>query len=326
MILDYGLRLLLLSSACFFVVYCCACLAVSALLVPHVGNLWSAVALISLATCAHQGWLPLVLALFAVAAVCVPGYLRFEPEAETERAGALCTLTAIMGTYICLYGLSRAGRAAFESFRSARKLRRSGVHISLPGEGTPVTVLDSDAPLVALTGIARSRVFISRALYRALSPEQLDTALRHEQAHRFAHDNVKRLLFLLAPDPFAPLGKLATLERGWARVTEWAADDYAAAGDPRRALTLAETLVRVARMGRPRTDCALTAQLISDGSGLQERVNRLIEFASHPRKPGFSSGGTAMPIAVLAGIVVLAGVWQSPVLYAAHLLLESLLR
>lgn len=34
----------------------CACLAVPAVLVPHVNNLWVAVALISLATCAHQGW------------------------------------------------------------------------------------------------------------------------------------------------------------------------------------------------------------------------------------------------------------------------------
>jgi MFS transporter, ACS family, aldohexuronate transporter len=34
----------------------CACLAVSALFVPHVTNLWIAVALISAATAAHQGW------------------------------------------------------------------------------------------------------------------------------------------------------------------------------------------------------------------------------------------------------------------------------
>ena len=33
-----------------------ACLPIPVLLVPHVANLWVAVALISLATCAHQGW------------------------------------------------------------------------------------------------------------------------------------------------------------------------------------------------------------------------------------------------------------------------------
>lgn len=33
-----------------------ACLAMAAVLVPHVNHLWTAVTLISLATCAHQGW------------------------------------------------------------------------------------------------------------------------------------------------------------------------------------------------------------------------------------------------------------------------------
>lgn len=33
-----------------------ACLALAALIVPHVNGLWASVALISLATCAHQGW------------------------------------------------------------------------------------------------------------------------------------------------------------------------------------------------------------------------------------------------------------------------------
>lgn len=33
-----------------------ACLALAAVIVPHVSSLWTAVALISVATCAHQGW------------------------------------------------------------------------------------------------------------------------------------------------------------------------------------------------------------------------------------------------------------------------------
>ena len=36
--------------------FLCACLAVPAVFVPHVSNLWFAVALISVATSAHQGW------------------------------------------------------------------------------------------------------------------------------------------------------------------------------------------------------------------------------------------------------------------------------
>ena len=167
---------------------------------------------------------------------------------------------------------------------------------------------------------------VSDGLLHALSPDQLEAALRHEQAHRAAGDNWKRLLFLLAPDPFAPLGRLAALEREWRRVAEWAADDRAAAGDPRRALTLAETLVRVARMGRPQVDCALASQLISDGDGLRERVTRLVAFASHPAATDSPLPGAAMPLSILAGLFILAAVCQSPVLYSAHCLLEAFLR
>jgi hypothetical protein len=325
MILPYGLRLLLLCSASFFVVYVGASLAVGAMVPALLRRSHSRVPRWEAAIFAAMRVLPLALALFAVAALCVPGYLRFEPEGDAERAGLLCTLAALTGAGIVLSGLGRAGGAAWRSFRSAREFHRAGQQIWLPGEVTPVTVLDSDAPLLALTGVARSRVVVSRSLLRALSPEQLEAAMRHEQAHRAAHDNGKRLLFLLAPDPFAPFGRLAALERAWARVAEWAADDRATGGDPRRALTLAETLVRVARMGRPQVNCALTAQLISDGSGLRERVNRLIELASHTPLPRSSNGGVAIPLSILAGLIVLAAAWQSPVLHATHRLLEALL-
>ena len=323
--LPYGLRLLLLSSASYFAVYSLASLAVCAVVPAVLRRVPSRLPRRAAALLAALRLLPLALALFAVAGLCIPGYLRFEPDADAERAGAFCMLAALAGAGMFFWGLSRAGRGLWRSFRSARELRRSGHEIRLPGESAPVAVLDSDAPLVALTGVARSRVVVSRGLLQALSAEQLDAALCHEQGHRAAHDNAKRVLFLLAPDPFAPLGRLAALERGWARLAEWAADDSAAAGDPRRALTLAETLVRVARLGRPAAACAVAAQLISDGTGLRERVHRLVEFASHPPAPGSSRSGAVLPVLIFAGLVALAAACQSPILYSAHRLLEAFL-
>jgi len=324
--LPYGLRLLLLSSASYFVIYCLASLAVCAVAPAVLRRVPLRLPGRAAAFLVGLRLLPLALALFAVAGLCVPGYLRFEPEADAERAGAFCMLAALAGAGICLWGLARAGRALWRSIRSTHELRRSGREIRLPGELAPVAVLDSDAPLVALTGVARSRVVVSRGLLQALSAEQLEAALRHEQGHRAAHDNAKRVLFLLAPDPFAPFGRLAALERGWARLAEWAADDSAAAGDPRRALTLAETLVRVARLGRPAAACAVAAQLISDGCGLRERVHRLVEFAGHPPAPASSRSRATLPVMIFAGLVALAAASQFPILYSAHRLLEAFLR
>lgn len=324
--LPYGLRLLLLSSASFFVVYCAASLAVSALVPAVLRRLGSQTASRQSAVLAGLRLLPAALALFGVAAFCVPGYLRFEPEADAERAGALSILAALLGAAIWMYGLVRAALAVRRACRTAAEFRRAGEQIRLPGEDAPVTVVGSDAPLVALTGVARPRVVVSRGMLRALSREQLDAALRHEQAHRAAHDNGKRLLFLLSPDPFAPLGRLAALECAWARVAEWAADDRAAAGEPERALTLAETLVRVARMGRPPATCLLAAQLINDGRGLRERVERLVDFASQPPAPRAGAIRPSAPLWVLTAVALLAAAWQSPVLYSAHRLLEVFLR
>ena len=86
-------------------------------------------------------------------------------------------------------------------------------------------IVESDAPLLALGGIVRPRLVISRGVVGALSAEQLAAALRHERAHWASHDNLKRLCILLTPGilPFA--GSSQTLERGWRKFTEWAADD-----------------------------------------------------------------------------------------------------
>ena len=326
MILPYALRLLLLCAASYFVVYCAASLAVCAA-VPAVMRRSAGKRPRREATLlAALRLLPLLMALFAVAALCVPGYLRFEPEADAERAGVLSILAALCGAAIVLYGFTRAGGALWRSVRSARDIRRSGSPIRLDGEAAPASVLDSDSPLLALIGLARPRVVVSRGLLSALSFEQFDAALRHEQAHRASCDNAKRLLFLLAPDPFVPLGRLEALERAWARLAEWAADDRAAAGDPRRALSLAEALVRVARMGCPAAPCPISAQLISDGSGLRERVHRLVELASQPAAPVNPSAGRLLPLSIVTGVLVLAFACQSQVLYSAHQLLEAFLR
>jgi hypothetical protein len=87
------------------------------------------------------------------------------------------------------------------------------------------------------------------------------------------------------------------LEQAWARVTEWAADDFAVAGDTHRSLTLAAALVRVARLGKVPAPPVLVTSLMPNGVDLSARVDRLLTSSPpHPNPaalPGFSPGAQA---------------------------------
>jgi len=155
----------------------------------------------------------------------------------------------------------------------------------------------------------------------ALSEAQLDVALRHERVHRGAFDNCKRLLVLLAPDvlPFFR-GGFATLERGWARYTEWAADDEAVAGDPHRSVSLASALVRVARMGAVTQAPLLVTSLLAED--LTTRVERLLRTEAREARPDRWTPVVAAGVAAAVAIAVV--LFHAGALSSIHELLEHL--
>jgi hypothetical protein len=165
---------------------------------------------------------------------------------------------------------------------------------------------------------------VSRSVLNGLSPGQLDAALRHENAHQVSRDNLKRLVFLLAPGMFPLTSGLAPLERAWARYSEWAADDEATRGDARLCLLLAAALVRVARMGvAPEPSVAMT-HLIAGGRDVSTRVDRLLRAeAAVPallwRRSALLSG-----LAVVVTVVLAGATHWSAILRAAHEILERL--
>jgi Zn-dependent protease with chaperone function len=307
MILPYLPRLLCISLATYFLVHLALGMIVSLIVGPAV-RLGERV---RPSTAAR--WLlvlrllPAAGAAFIVIAACLPSYLSLEPDAPTERVGFGCLAAAALGIAMWGISLARGLRAAVASRRFVRGCGR--------------VIVDGPAPLLAIAGIARPRLVISRAVLRALPPEELAVALGHERAHWTARDNLKRLCILLTPGilPFA--GDSRTLERGWRKFTEWAADDRAVAGSARRSCALAAALVRVARMAADARQLPLAPCLLGDPDHLTARVDRLL----HPTPPSRRAG--TRPILALGAILLTAlalTILQPAALYSVHLALEHL--
>jgi Zn-dependent protease with chaperone function len=233
MILPYLARLACLSLAAFFLVHAALGLAVSALtpwavraasrMAPALG----ARVLLSLRL------FPAALSLLLVAGLCTPSYLWLEPKAAPESVGLACLAAAILGLSVWGVSLARGTRAIVRSQRHIRECRSAGQEVRLPGERPAAWVVDGTAPRVMLTGVFRPRLVISRNVLATLTAEQLSAVVRHERAHSLSRDNLKRLLLLLAPDILPFVAAFRNLEKGWARIAEWAADDRAAAGKAR---------------------------------------------------------------------------------------------
>jgi beta-lactamase regulating signal transducer with metallopeptidase domain len=211
--------------------------------------------------------------------------LWLEPEANGEQVGMVCMAMALAGAAIWISALIRVGGAVRGTIRYLHHCEHHGRKVAVRGEASPALLLKDKAPVLAVAGVFRPQLVISRRVMRGLSAEERDAALRHEQAHCVASDNLKRFLILLSPDLFPFVRTFGSLERAWSRFTEWAADDQATEGDPERALSLASALVRVAKMGSKPNLGYLSCSLLGGDHDLSQRVERLLRPQKKSRKP-----------------------------------------
>jgi hypothetical protein len=298
MIFPYFGRLLCLAMASFFLIHLCAGLLVRCA-TPRAVRMAE-----KLRPQSAARWLlalrlaPAGLAILLVGGVCVPSYLWLEPQSAVESVGLACIVASFCGIAICALSVTRAIRAMVRSTRYR--------------------------PHLALAGIVRPRLIISPDVVRALTPQELDAALRHEEAHQIARDNLKRLVVLLAPGLFPAFGGFGRLERAWSQSAEWAADDFAVAGDERRSLSLASAIVRVARLSKAPEPALCITSLVGDHSDLSARVDRLLHGAPPIEKP---AGGKRVFVGIFAlSLASTAAVFAPSTLSAVHNLLETLVR
>lgn len=322
MILPYTLRLLCLCFASFFLVH--AALGVTAWIATQsatrIGESMrsrsGARFLLTLRL------LPVTLAVFAVLAFCIPSYLWLETNEATERVGLACCAMALLGAVVCASSLIRSVRALWLSLRHSMGYQREGWRAH--STSLPVTVVNSDAPVLALTGLVRPRITVSRGVLQTLSQEELEAALAHEHAHHKSGDNWKRLALLLAPDIFPFSQAFARLNRSWAKLIEWAADDDATAGDARRSVSLASALVHIARLGA-RAASPLASGFLKNDDELPARVNRLLGLAAQQASPHRARVTLSSVMALAISLAVAAMIWPGT-LSSVHRLLEQLLR
>jgi len=267
--------------------------------------------------------LPFTLAGMALG-LCVPSYLRFEPELFEEPVGLACLAMAVLGLGICGAAVSRTIRAAGHSGMFARQCRRSGHEMAVADQFPPTFVVPGSAPFLALTGILRPRVVLSKGIFEALSREELSVVLRHESAHRTSRDNLKRLCIFLTPWIMPWRGGGRALERAWNIFAEYAADEEAVAGDMIRSLALASALVRVARFGCMRGPATEATPFLGEVSELAARVDRLLA-GTRPCEPARRMSWRKATLALLAAGFSSAIMFQPATLQFVHSMLERLI-
>jgi Zn-dependent protease with chaperone function len=262
--------------------------------------------------------LPFVLASVFTLVFTLPSFLLLEPRSTDEAVGAAPLTLGLSCLVLLAMGIIQAASAQIRSSRSLMKwLEGSTMMDSVAA--VPVFRTSQGAPSLTVAGVREPKVLVSEAAVAALTPPELRAALKHEMAHAWSYDNLKKLFFRLSVFP-----GMAGLERAWSEQSELAADD-AAVSCPRDALDLAGALIKVSRLSAPQPQAELTTGLLHSSTALGTRVQRLVHWKKEPvSTPGNKYWRYALPS--LGGSLFLVATTYSSVLTGVHRLTEWLVR
>jgi len=264
---------------------------------------------------------PAAVSTLFVLVVFLPSYWLLEPRETFEGFDVTLTAAATLGLVACAAAVARGVAAWYRALRRARDWMRTARPLALPGTSLPAFELDADAPLLALAGILRPRLLITRGLIAALTPDELGACVAHELAHFRSRDNLKRLAMRLAPDVLPLIGAAESLERQWASAAEHRADRHASAGDPQARCTLASALLKVARLTPPLAPAIEPISTLVGGGDLASRVGRLLDERG---AGGRRVRGRLWLAGALTAAVAVA--MYAPLLYTVHEATEILIR
>lgn len=221
-------------------------------------------------------WLRLAPAAAGMLFVCVfflPAFVWLEPRDGGEEVGVKIFLLALAATAPFLRGVHDAVVSRRATRMRVSQWLADAVPLHLPAFSSCRAYLVQAAfPVVAVVGIRRPLLLVSRAVIDACSHDELAAILAHEAAHVERRDNLKRLLMIIAPDLLGRTALARDLERGWQQASEEFADRNAG---PRRSLDLATALIKVARLAQGSVAPPATVSAFCQGGDITRRVVRL---------------------------------------------------
>jgi hypothetical protein len=267
--------------------------------------------------------LPAAASIGLVAAVFLPGYWVYEPRAYAEEFNLTLGAAAAVALGIVVAAIARGAAAWIRAARRARAWGQKAQPLTLPEGAIPAFEIDEAAPIVALVGLLRPRLFVARSVVGALTSEELAAGLGHELGHWRARDNLTRLAMRAAPDLLATTAVARDLERRWASAAEHRADRHASEMDhvddrARARCALASAIVKVARMAPPMTTRAEPISSLVDDGDIALRVRTLLDDAA----PAATAARSCPPsIAMALAVAALAAVYV-PLLRVVYALTE----
>ncbi|MEZ5317892.1 MAG: M56 family metallopeptidase [Vicinamibacterales bacterium] len=247
--------------------------------------------------------LPLAAGLLA-ASLAALSFALFEPRALDETYGYVLRGLAIVPLVLLAASLLRTAVAVWRTRRVLQGWLDGARPVTLDGLTIPALATDSAFPVVAVLGIVRPRLLIARSVLDTCSPDELQAILAHEQAHVDRHDNLFRLLLNATPDLLSWLPAAGRLHGAWQEATEFAADDAAGRHGDLGRVTLAQALVRVARLAPAGPQLVPTSALYR-GERLEQRVARLLVPTETSRRHPSRARQALVALALVASLATL---------------------
>lgn len=246
----------------------------------------------------------------------LPAFLLFEPQESGERISA--ALAAL--TLLAALPLLRSARDAVVAWRATRARAAVWLAGAQPlrlqdDVRLPAFVVRAPFPVVAVVGVLRPFLVVSRTVLDTCTDDELAAILAHEATHVSRRDNLKRILMLTTPDLLTGTARARDLELGWQQAAEEVADDGAGSG---RSLDLASALIKVARVAQGHPAPPATMAAFCRGGDIARRVTRL----TAPRRRQGSANPRHGWVAGLLMTSMLALVLTSGALQKVHTITE----
>jgi Zn-dependent protease with chaperone function len=272
--------------------------------------------------------LPSLVAAIAALGLALPAFLEYEPSRTAETPGFPLLLLAAFGAMGVAIALVRCWRILRRTGRMQNEWIQQAECISLYRDKVPLYRLETPSSLLAVTGIVRPRIFMSKHVADILNSPELEAALTHELSHVRTGDNLKQFILKVIRLP-RWLYFSAGLDAAWMSTSELAADEGAIAGGA-SALDLASALIKVGRLSLENhapQEVAASHLVEGCGAATQARAVRLremLEGESSARVLNVAQGSAVTPILIATLLILYVALLTS--LPAIHELLEYLVR